>query len=86
MKTIEWNNKAFKQMKKIPKQYHDIIFKSVDSLENFPKCQHLDIKPLQKHKYNFRMRVGRYRVLFDDKESIQVIAIQEVKKRDNRTY
>jgi mRNA interferase RelE/StbE len=32
------------------------------------------------------MRVGRYRVLFDDKESIQVIAIQEVKKRDNRTY
>lgn len=32
------------------------------------------------------MRVGRYRVLFDDEDQVQIIAIQEVKKRDNRTY
>jgi len=32
------------------------------------------------------MRVNRYRVVFDDKEAVKVIAIQEVKKRDDRTY
>ena len=34
----------------------------------------------------YRMRVGRYRVLFDHDDFIKIIEIQEVKKRDERTY
>jgi mRNA-degrading endonuclease RelE of RelBE toxin-antitoxin system len=86
MKTIEWHNRARKQMKKIPKQYQDAVFQNVDLLASFPYCEGMDIKALQNHKYDYRMRVGRYRILFDDKEAIKVIAIQEVKKRDSRTY
>jgi len=32
------------------------------------------------------MRVGRYRILFDWEGTIKVVSIQEVKKRDERTY
>lgn len=86
MKEIIWHNRARKQMKRIPKQYREAILTNVDKLVDFPECDELDIKPLKKHEYDYRMRVGRYRVLFDDKDDVQIIAIQEVKKRDNRTY
>ncbi|MCG8635794.1 MAG: type II toxin-antitoxin system RelE/ParE family toxin [Desulfobacterales bacterium] len=86
MKDILWNNKARKQMKKIPINYRDAIFQSVDKLKDFPGAKGLDVKALRNHKYDYRMRVGRYRVLFDDKEQVRIIAIQEVKKRDNSTY
>jgi len=86
MKMIQWNNKARKQMKKIPKNFQEAIFQSVDQLANFPNSTDLEIKALKNHKYDYRMRVGRYRVLFDDEEQVQIIAIQEVKKRDDRTY
>jgi mRNA-degrading endonuclease RelE of RelBE toxin-antitoxin system len=86
MKTIQWHNRARKQMKKIPKQYQEAIFDSVDKLAHFPNCQNLDIVALKNHGYGFRLRVGRYRVFFDNKEKINIIAIQEVKKRNERTY
>lgn len=86
MKEIRWHNRARKQMKRIPKNYQDAIFDSIDKLVGFPECAGLDIKYLKKHKYDCRLRVGRYRIFFDNKESIKVIAIQEVKKRDERTY
>ena len=86
MKTVEWHNRARKQMKKIPKQYQEAIFNDIDQLADFPNCKSLDIKPLKNHRYDYRLRVGKYRILFDDQETIQVIAIQEVKKRDGRTY
>jgi mRNA-degrading endonuclease RelE of RelBE toxin-antitoxin system len=86
MKRITWHNRARKQMKRIPRHYQDAIFQSVDKLVTFPDCKNLDVKALQKHKYEYRMRVGRYRVFFDDRKEIEVIAIQEVKKRDDHTY
>jgi mRNA-degrading endonuclease RelE of RelBE toxin-antitoxin system len=73
-------------MKRIPKQYQEAIFQCVDKLVNFPDCDELNIKSLKNHKYDYRMRIGRYRVIFDDKKTVKVIAIQEVKKRDDRTY
>ncbi len=86
MRMIRWSNKARKQMKKVPREYQEAIFESVDQLADFPDCEGLDVKALKKYKYNYRMRVGRYRILFDDQEQVRIIAIQEVKKRDNRTY
>ena len=34
-------------MKKIPKQYQEAIFDSVDKLAHFPNCQNLDIVALK---------------------------------------
>ena len=84
MKTIEWTNKARKQLKRIPKQYIDAIDESVKKLVTFPHCENLDIRPLHNHRYEYRLRVGRYRIFFNEK--IIIISIQEVKKRDERTY
>jgi len=86
MNEIIWHNRARKQMKKIPKQYRESILKCVDRLENFPVCENLDITELKNHPYDYRMRVGRYRVIFDYAKVIKIIKIQGVKKRDERTY
>ena len=86
MNEIIWHNRARKQMKRIPDYYRETILESVDLLETFPKCKHLDIKELKNHPYDYRLRVGRYRVLFNHDNGIKIIEIQEVKKRDERTY
>jgi mRNA interferase RelE/StbE len=86
MNEIIWHNRARKQMKKIPKQYRESIHDCVDQLATFPKCERLDITELKNHQYGYRIRVGRYRVLFDYANVIKIIKIQEVKKRDERTY
>ncbi|MNO07198.1 hypothetical protein D3C81_2292950 [compost metagenome] len=49
-----------------------------------PDCQ--NVKVLSNHQYGYRLRVGNYRVLFDWDGGIKVVAVQEVKKRDERTY
>jgi len=61
------------------------IVKAVALLDNFPDCQ--NIKALTPHKSDYRMRVGNWRILFDMiDETPAIISIEEVKKRDERTY
>ena len=55
-------------------------------LVDFPGVAGLDVKELRGHQYQYRLRVGRYRVLFDHDSGIKIVFIQEVKKRDERTY
>jgi len=86
MNEIIWHNRARKQMKKIPKHYREAIHDSVDQLVTFPECELLDITELKNHRYDYRLRVGRYRVLFDHADVVKIIKIQEVRKRDERTY
>jgi len=38
------------------------------------------------HPCGYRLRVGNYRVLFDFAGSIKLVRIEEVGKRDERTY
>lgn len=49
-----------------------------------PNC--LNIKVLVNHKYDYRLRIGQYRVLFTWDDEIQIVQIEEVKKRDEHTY
>ena len=62
------------------------FFDRIDLLIDFPEFKELDIITLKNHRYDFRMRVGRYRVLFDHDDIIKIVEIQEVKKRDEHTY
>jgi mRNA-degrading endonuclease RelE of RelBE toxin-antitoxin system len=86
MNEIIWHNRARKNILRIPAPYRKAIHEHVDLLAQFPSCSSLDIKPLRNHRYGYRLRVGRYRVLFDHVDVIRIIKIQEVKKRDERTY
>jgi mRNA-degrading endonuclease RelE of RelBE toxin-antitoxin system len=86
MNEIKWHNRARKQMKLIPIEYREAIHERVDMLVDFPAIVGIDVKELRGHQYQYRLRVGRYRVLFGHDSGIKVLSIQEVKKRDERTY
>ena len=43
------------------------------------------MKSLVGHEYGYRLRVGRYRVLFDFDSVVKIVSIEEVRKRDERT-
>jgi mRNA interferase RelE/StbE len=84
MGEVKWSKRAKRQLARIPMKYRIAITNATRSLANFPDCR--NVKPLKNHIYDFRLRVGRYRVFFDHDNEIKIIAIQEVRKRDERTY
>jgi mRNA-degrading endonuclease RelE of RelBE toxin-antitoxin system len=45
-----------------------------------------NVKALVNHAYGYRLRVGNYRVFFDFEGAVRIVSIEEVKKRDERTY
>ncbi|HAT50973.1 MAG: type II toxin-antitoxin system RelE/ParE family toxin [Nitrospirae bacterium] len=85
MYKLEWMPKALRQTRKIRdiETRHEVVA-GVETLQNFPHC--LNVKSLTRHKYGYQLRVGRWRVLFNVHESVQIISIEEVKKRNERTY
>lgn len=85
---VEWKRKAVKQLTKVQQQQQGKILDAVTKLENSETWG--DVKKLVNHDYGYRLRVGDYRILFnatnDKTIEINDISIEEVKKRDNRTY
>ena len=60
MFSIEWKKRAIKNLRKIDRAYQVQIVKAVGGLESWPDCR--DIKSLTNHRYDYRLRVGRYRI------------------------
>ncbi len=82
MKQIEWRKKALRQLRKIQNRNDQhTVYAAVGSLANFPDCD--NIKKIKTTEM-YRLRVGRWRVLFTD--SLEIVTIEEVKKRNERTY
>lgn len=84
MYDIAWNKRALKSLQRISPKDTEKIYLAVQSLRNWPNCK--NIVSLKGHKSSYRLRTGRYRVLFDIDEMIRIILIEDVKKRDERTY
>ena len=85
MYRIDWQKKARKQLDKITdRDTRREITGAVATLAEFPNAT--QVKKLVNHRHEYRLRVGRYRVLFDVLDAVQIISIEEVKKRDDRTY
>jgi len=84
MYQILWEKKALKQLSRIPVDDRKSINESVKNLSNWPDCR--NVKILMNHEYQYRLRVGRYRVFFDLENILKILRIEEVKKRDERTY
>jgi mRNA-degrading endonuclease RelE of RelBE toxin-antitoxin system len=85
MATITWTKKAAKQLGRLAAADRATVASSVGDLADWPNCQ--NVKALT-DRTDFRLRVGRWRVLFtvDTSGNPVVIRIEEVKKRDDRTY
>ena len=84
MNDVRWSPKALKQMTKLPSDVRSAVVSGVSGLKDFPNCQ--NVKKLTNHQYGYRLRVGNYRVFFDFNGAANVAYIEEVKKRDDRTY
>ena len=84
MNSIKWTKQAVKQLHKLDVQHRAPIVLAVDGLAAMPDC--VNVKALTNHAYGYRLRVGNYRVLFDWSGEIRIVEIQEVRKRDERTY
>ena len=85
---VEWKRKAFKQLAKVQRQQQSKIQDAVTKLENSETWG--DVRKLVNYEYDYRLRIGDYRVLFNatNDETIEIndVSIEEVKKRDDRTY
>ncbi|MCD9124003.1 type II toxin-antitoxin system RelE/ParE family toxin [Cupriavidus sp. UGS-1] len=84
MNAIKWTHKATKQVGKLDKPVRATIITAVDQLAAMPNCQ--NVKALTNHAYGYRLRVGNYRVMFDWDGGVKIVEVQEVRKRDERTY
>jgi len=84
MYSVEWKKKAIKDLRKIDRTYQVQVVEAVEGLEGWPECG--NVKRLTNHKHDYRLRVGRYRVFFNVHEQIEIVMVEEVKKRDERTY
>lgn len=83
MKQIQWKNKALRQLRKIKnKQDRTDIYEAVGKLALFPDCD--DIKFIVNSDSLYRLRVKKWRVIFSS--LLEIITIEEVKRRNERTY
>ena len=85
MNAVIWQPRARKQLKKLgDKPTQASILGATAKLASFPDVP--GVKALVNHEYGYRLRIGDYRVLFDVHTSIEIVSIEEVKKRDEGTY
>ena len=63
MVRVQWSRKAVKQMQKIAESDRQTIYVKAKELRNFPNIG--NIKHLKNHKYEYRLRIGNYRILFN---------------------
>lgn len=80
MKTIVFTKQAAKELDALPADAHDAI---TESLAAYATIGLGDVKRLQGSEF-FRLRVGRYRVIFDEDQTT-VLAVY-VGKRETTTY
>ena len=73
-------------MRRIPALAGAAIRKSMNA-ESIDLSAARNVKALTDHAYGYRLRVGNYRVFFDFVGSdVCIVSIEEVRKRDERTY
>lgn len=85
LNSIQWTPRAAKQLRKLARDTQIEIRDAVTAkLPRFPRCS--GVKALTSHAHSYRLRVSNYRVFFEFDGAIKLVKIEEVKKRDERTY
>lgn len=85
MMKVIWQPKALKQLKKLGDQIiQERILVAARGLKSFPNVP--NIKKLMNYEYGYRLRVGNWRILFNAFDEVNIVSIEEIKKRDEHTY
>ena len=85
MNAINWQPKSLRQLRKVDAHAGKQIRAAV-STELLDLSKARNVKALTNHEYGYRLRVGNYRVFFDFHGAVRIVSIEEVRKRDERTY
>lgn len=85
MYAIDWAPRARRQLRKVrDRETRTRIFFAVERLAGFPEVAGLE--RLRDHRHGYRLRIGDYRALIDVDTDSQVVLVQEIRKRNERTY
>lgn len=85
MNVINWQPKALRQLRKLDVHAGNQIRVAV-STELLDLSTARNVVALTNHRYGYRLRVGNHRVFFEYDGAVRIVSIEEVKKRDERTY
>lgn len=83
--TILWQPQALRQLRKL-QAGDNLLVRTAVQRELADLSASRQVKALVGHEYGYRLRVGRWRVLFDFDGDVYIVSIEEVRKRDERTY
>jgi mRNA interferase RelE/StbE len=81
MKTIVFASRASKELDALPNDAKQAV---EDALDQYAIYRRGDVKKLRGRENDFRLRIGRYRVIFTE-DTMTVLAIY-ISKRDSTTY
>jgi mRNA interferase RelE/StbE len=76
---IEWKNSALQELKRINRGDIPRILEAVEALSQEPRPT--GVRKLQHTEHTYRLRVGRYRVLYEVEEDRLVVYIVRVRHR-----
>ena len=78
------SNQSIKQMKKLPKYVKSKIRTILKVLEEYPvPAMKYDVKKIKGEEFTYRIRVGKYRLIYEIKEEekeIRILGISHRKK------
>jgi mRNA interferase RelE/StbE len=80
-----WQPQALRQLRKL-QAGDNLLVRTAVQRELADLSASRQVKALVGHEYGHRLRVGRWRVLFDFDGEVHIVSIEEVRKRDERTY
>ncbi|MDH5721583.1 MAG: type II toxin-antitoxin system mRNA interferase toxin, RelE/StbE family [Spirochaetia bacterium] len=76
---IEWKKSAIKDIKKIDKIFIAKIINAIENLQNNPTPK--DCKKIKGSKYQYRIRVGNYRIIYSFENKLLIIKIIRIGHR-----
>lgn len=87
MFSVELKKSAKKELDDCPSEYSDKIKKILYFLKKNPHpFKYLDVKKLKGTKNTFRIRIGRYRIIYEVINEEKLILVLKIAKRDEKTY
>ena len=81
MYNISWSKQAVNYLQRLGKPTNKRIIEHVECLAENPKSPTLDIKPLAGLAGHFRLRVGKFRIIYTIEDEIKLLAVSHVLPR-----
>ncbi len=84
MYRIEYERSARKELATLPRPTQRRVVDAIEGLSNDPRPA--GYRKITGTRNGYRIRVGRYRVLYEVKDQVLIIVIIRVAKRDEAAY